>query len=84
MRTKINRGKQGRSYFALCKKYETESVGQLIATSVMNGQYQQAVEYFNMMKGEDQRFFLLEDYENYGEYGETARNLIVTSLWAKK
>lgn len=83
MRTKINNGNRGQRLDRLCKRYECEDFYELIVNSEINGHRDQAIEYFNMMKGEDQQRFIMGYYIMYGEYGGCAMNAIVNGLWEK-
>lgn len=77
----INRSiNKGRKFADLCKAYETEDFYQLIVDSVTNGYRDQAVKYFNMLKGHNQYAFLI--CHDYGEIGRLTKEIIIEALFA--
>lgn len=80
MRAKINHGNRGTKIDTLVKRYEFEYPYQYydyIYESYMLGHYDQAVELFNAMKGEQQKSFLLNAAL---QYGSNICNFIINRL----
>lgn len=83
MRAIIHKGNAGKRYWELCKAYETDDFYGLIVDSVVNGNRDQAIEYFNMLGGPWQYAFMSGGYMDYGCYGEETFNLILKAIWTK-
>lgn len=82
MRAKINHGQRGTKIETLLKSYEFEYPQQYydyIIESYIYGHKEQAIRLFNLMKGKDQKTFLL-NAPAMGEYGEATHDLIIVNL----